>query len=140
VAFTVTSSFIGSDPSSQPKAALKARFDCLFGRTAGFAELDAALARLKLRKAQLLIALGRSEVPLNTNSSEQEVCDPVTILKISSGTRSQDSWRCRGTFLSLKKTCQKNAKLFQANLGDRLGIQRQWRFAYNIHHYDVIFF
>src|SRR3954447_2667040 len=111
-----------ADPSSQAKAGLKARFDRLFGRTTGFAELDAALARLKLRKAELLIALERPEVPLNTNSSEQDVRDPVTIRKISGSTRSEDGRRCRDTFLSLKKTCQKNTISFWAYLGDRLGI------------------
>jgi Transposase IS66 family len=79
-----------ADPSSRAKAALKARFDRLFGRTTGFADLDAALARLKRRKPELLVALERPEVPLNTNSSEQDVRDPVTLRKISGGTRSED--------------------------------------------------
>jgi hypothetical protein len=43
-----------ANPSAQAKAGLKARFDRLFGRTTGFAELDAALARLKRRKSELL--------------------------------------------------------------------------------------
>jgi Transposase IS66 family len=111
-----------ADPSARAKAGLKARFDRLFGRTTGFAELDAALARLKRRKAELLIALERPEVPLNTNSSEQDVRDPVTLRKISGSTRSEDGRRCRDTFLSLKKTCQKNTISFWAYLGDRLGI------------------
>jgi hypothetical protein len=111
-----------ADPSSRAKAGLKARFDRLFGRTTGFADLDAALARLKRRKAELLVVLERPEVPLNTNSSEQDVRDPVTLRKISGGTRSEDGRRCRDTFLSLKKTCQKNAISFWAYLGDRLGI------------------
>jgi hypothetical protein len=89
---------------------------------AGFADLDDALARLKERKAELLVVLDRPEVPLNTNSSEQEIRDPVTLRKISGGTRSEDGRRCRDTFLSLKKTCQKNAISFWAYLGDRLGI------------------
>ena len=114
-----------ADPSSRAKAALKARFDRLFGRTTGFADLDAALARLQRRKPELLVALERPEVPLNTNSSEQDVRDPVTLRKISGGTRSEDGRRCRDTFLSLKKTCQKNAISFWAYLGDRLGITAQ---------------
>ena len=73
-------------------------------------------------KPELLVALERPEVPLNTNSSERDVRDPVTLRKISSGTRSEDGRRCRDTFLSLKKTCQKNAFSFGAYLGDRLGI------------------
>src|SRR3954468_16973231 len=110
------------DPSARARASLKARFDRIFTRTTGFAELDELLARLKLRKAELLVALERPEVPLNTNSSERDVRDPVTLRKISGGTRAEDGRRCRDTFLSLKKTCQKNAISFWAYLGDRLGI------------------
>jgi hypothetical protein len=111
-----------TDPSARARASLKARFDRLFTRTTGFAELDELLARLQLRKAELLVTLERPEVPLNTNSSERDVRDPVTIRKISGGTRAEDGRRCRDTFLSLKKTCQKNAISFWAYLGDRLGI------------------
>lgn len=111
-----------ADPSARTKASLKARFDRIFDRTTGFADLDQALARLKTRKDELLIVLDRPEVPLNTNSSEHDVRDPVTIRKISGGTRSEDGRRCRDTFLSLKKTCQKNAISFWAYLGDRIGI------------------
>ena len=111
-----------TDPSARARASLKARFDRLFTRTTGFAELDELLARLKLRKAELLVALERPEVPLNTNSSERDVRDPVTVRKISGGTRGEDGRRCRDTFLSLKKTCQKNAISFWDYLGDRLGI------------------
>jgi uncharacterized small protein (DUF1192 family) len=111
-----------TDPSARARASLKARFDRIFTRTTGFAELDELLARLKLRKAELLVTLERPEVPLNTNSSERDVRDPVTLRKISGGTRAEDGRRCRDTFLSIKKTCQKNAISFWAYLGDRLGI------------------
>src|SRR5215212_7113191 len=43
-----------ANPSARAKAGLKARFDRLFGRTTGFADLDAALGRLKRRKSELL--------------------------------------------------------------------------------------
>ena len=111
-----------TDPSTRARASLKARFDRLFTRTTGFAELDELLARLQVRKAELLVTLERPEVPLNTNSSERDVRDPVTIRKISGSTRGEDGRRCRDTFLSLKKTCQKNAISFWDYLGDRLGI------------------
>ena len=79
-----------TDPSARARASLKARFDRLFTRTTGFAELDELLARLQVRKAELLVTLERPEVPLNTNSSEQDVRDPVTIRKISGSTRGED--------------------------------------------------
>ncbi|HSJ76577.1 MAG TPA: transposase [Gemmatimonadales bacterium] len=110
-----------TDPSARARASLKARFDRIFTRTTGFAELDELLARLRLRKAELLVTLERPEVPLNTNSSERDVRDPVTIRKISGGTRSDGGRRCRDTFLSLTTTCQKNAISFWDYLGDRLG-------------------
>ena len=109
-------------PSAQAKGSLKARFDRIFSRSFGFDDLDQALVRLKARKSELLVVLDRPEVPLNTNISEQEIRDPVTLRKISGGTHSEDGRRCRDTFLSLKKTCQKNAISFWAYLGDRLGI------------------
>src|SRR3954468_10365993 len=65
-----------TDTSARARASLKARFDRIFTRTTGFAELDELLARLKLRKAELLVTLERPQVPLNTNSSEQDVRDP----------------------------------------------------------------
>src|SRR3954462_1299807 len=111
-----------TDPSARARASLKARFDRIFTRTTGFAELAELLARLKLRKAEPLVTLERPEVPLNTNSSERDVRDPVTLRKISGGTRAEDGRRCRDTFLSIKKTCQENAISFWDYLGDRLGI------------------
>lgn len=81
-----------------------------------------AQARLKVRKAELRVALDRPEVPLNTNDSEHDTRDPVTIRKISGGTCSEDGRGCRDTVLSLKKTSRKNAISFLAYLGDRLGI------------------
>jgi len=105
-------------PSAQAKGSLKARFDRILSRSFGFDDLDQALVRLKARKSELLVVLDRPEVPLNTNISEQEIRDPVTLRKISGGTHSEDGRRCRDTFLSLKKTCQKNAISFWAYLGD----------------------
>jgi hypothetical protein len=73
-------------------------------------------------KAELLVVLNHLNVLLKTNSSEQDVRDPVTIRKISCGPPSEDGRRCHDTFLFLKKTCQKNAISFSTYLGDRRGI------------------
>src|SRR4051812_39210940 len=108
-----------TDPSARARASLNARFDRIFTRTTGFAELDELLARLKLRKAELLVTLERPEVPLNTNSSEQDVRDPVTIRKISGSTRGGDdaaipSWRSRKPVtaqVALSMTDQLQAKI-----------------------------
>ncbi len=71
-------------------------------------------------KAELLLVLERPEIPLHNNLSEQDIRDYVTKRKISGGTRSPLGQRCRDTFVSLKKTCQKLGVSFWRFLRDRL--------------------
>src|SRR3954452_8930576 len=61
------------EPTPARRAALRARFDRVFGRVTGFAELDATVARLRANKAELLAVLDRPEIPLHTNGSENDV-------------------------------------------------------------------
>ena len=56
-------------PRQTPPFALRARFDSIFRRRTGFATLDRLLARLHANKAELLMVLGRPEIPLHTNGS-----------------------------------------------------------------------
>src|SRR3954462_12739009 len=51
------------EPTPARRAALRARFDRVFGRVTGFAELDATVARLRADKAELLLVLDRPEIP-----------------------------------------------------------------------------
>jgi hypothetical protein len=74
------------DPTHQRKAALRARFDRIFRRRAGFVMLDRLLARLHANKAELLMVLDRPEIPLHTNGSENDIRAFVTKRKISGGT------------------------------------------------------
>src|ERR671938_750428 len=53
-----------ADPDPARRTALKQRFDRVFGRVTGFAELDATVARLRANKAELLLVLDRPEIPL----------------------------------------------------------------------------
>ena len=55
------------DPTPARRAALRARFDRVFGRVTGFAELDEVVAHLRANKAELLLVLDRPEIPLHTN-------------------------------------------------------------------------
>ena len=57
------------EPTAARRAALRARFDRVFGRVTGFAELDATVARLRANKDELLVVLDRPEIPLHTNGS-----------------------------------------------------------------------
>jgi hypothetical protein len=110
------------DPTSARRATLRRRFDRLFGQRTGFALLDKLLARLRGKKAALLQALQRPEIPLHTNGSENDIRCHVTKRKVSGGTRSDAGRDCRDAFLGLMKTCAKLGVSFWNYLGDRLGI------------------
>src|SRR3954451_24544389 len=110
------------EPTPARRAALRARFDRVFGRVTGFAELDATVARLRANKDELLLVLDRPEIPLHTNGSENDIRCFVTKRKISGETRSAAGKRARDTFLSLLKTCAKLAVSFWDYLGARLKI------------------
>src|SRR3954468_15981450 len=110
------------DPTPARLAALRARFDRVFGRVTGFAELDAVVARLRANKGELLMVLDRPEIPLHSNGSGSAIRCVVTKRKISGGTRSAAGKRARDTFLGLLKTCAKLGVSFWAYLGARLKI------------------
>jgi hypothetical protein len=110
------------EPTPARRAALRTRFERIFGRVTGFAELDAVVARLRANKAELLMVLDRPEIPLHSNGSERDIRCLVTKRKISGETRSKAGKQARDTFLSLLKTCTKLAVSFWDYLGARLKI------------------
>jgi hypothetical protein len=114
--------FYKEEPSSERRTALRQRFDRIFGRVTGFADLDEAVARLHANKDDLLRVLDRPDIPLNTNNSETAVRSFVTKRKISGETRSASGKQARDTFLSLMKTCAKLTISFWDDLGARLKI------------------
>jgi hypothetical protein len=110
------------DPTATRRTALRRRFDRIFTRVTGFAELDEAVARTHANKDELLLVLDRPEIPLHTNGSENAVRSFVTKRRISGETRSAAGKQARDTFLSLLKTCSKLAVSFWDYLGARLKI------------------
>ena len=110
------------DPTAARRTALRQRFDRIFTRVAGFPELDEVVARLHANKDELLLVLDRPDIPLHTNSSENDVRSFVTKRKVSGETRSAAGKQARDTFLSLLKTCSKLAISFWDYLGARLKI------------------
>ncbi|HEY3848182.1 MAG TPA: transposase [Acetobacteraceae bacterium] len=62
-----------ANPEKSRRLALRACFDRIFRRRTGFVTLHRLLARLHANKAELLMALDRSETPLNTNGSENDI-------------------------------------------------------------------
>src|SRR3954452_2370145 len=110
------------DPTASRRTALRRRFDRIFTRVTGFAELDQAVARTLANKDELLLVLDRPDIPLHTNGSENAVRSFVTKRRISGETRSAAGKQARDTFLSLLKTCSKLAISFWDYLGARLKI------------------
>ncbi len=109
-------------PSPERAAELSARFDRIFKRRTGYATLDRLLKRLRANKDELLRVLGRPEIPLNTNASENDIRVVVTKRKVSDGTVSEKGRAARDVMLGLAKTCAKLKISFFQYLGARLGI------------------
>jgi hypothetical protein len=107
-------------PTLNQAEGLRMRFDALVGRTTCWPELNAALARMADKKADLLRVLDRPDLPLHTNTVERDFRDWATKRKISAGTRGTLGQRCRDTFLSLKSTCKKLGVRFMSYLRDRI--------------------
>ena len=102
---------------------LRARFDRIFKRAStGYVTLDRLLRRLFRNKDGLLRVLERPEIPINTNSSENDIRAFVTKRKISGGTVSDKGRDARDIMLGLAKTCMKLKLSFYEFIGARLGI------------------
>lgn len=108
------------NPDPDLKQAIEAHFDALCGARTSFATLNQALKRLACNKKELLLVLTRPDIPLHNNLSERDIREYVIKRKISGSTRSENGRRCRDTFVSLKKTCQKQRIAFWDFLLDRL--------------------
>ena len=109
-------------PNAERKATLTAEFDRIFTTKTGFVMLDRLLARQYANKPELLKVLERPEIPLHTNSTENDIRAYVTRRKVSGGTRSDIGRDCRDAFLSLAKTCAKLQINFWDYLGARLAV------------------
>ena len=85
--------------------------------------LSTRLERLLERQDDILRVLNRPEIPLHTNTSENDIRCHVTKRKISGGTHAEAGRDARDAFLGLLKTCQKLGVSFFDYLGHRLGVQ-----------------
>ncbi|MGI9433947.1 MAG: IS66 family transposase [Geminicoccaceae bacterium] len=111
------------DPCRKRAAQLKARFKRIFSKKTDFVSLDRLFARHLDRMGELLRVLDRPEIPLHTNSSENDIRCHVIKRKISGGTYSEAGRDARDVFLGLMKTCQKLGVSFFDYLGHRLGVK-----------------
>lgn len=95
-------------PTSQDKERLIARFDQIFGqRYPHHYGLNLVMQQFCTHKDELLRVLTLPQLPLHTNSAENDIREYVTRRKISGGTRHDNGRMARDTFTGLKKTCRK---------------------------------
>ena len=112
-----------NQPTDSQKQRLTAEFDQIFTQKTRYELLNQQLKRLHKHKDGLLLVLERPEIPIHTNGSENDIREQVKRRKVSGGTRSDTGRRCRDTFSSLKKTCQKLGISFWDYLKDRLSCE-----------------
>lgn len=108
-------------PDPALKSSLEARFDALVNQKTNYPSSIGAVGKeMRAHKDDLLRVLERPEVPLHNNGTESIIRGYVKTRKISGSTRSESGRRCRDTFSSLKKTCQKLGVVFWSYLNDRV--------------------
>jgi Transposase IS66 family len=110
------------NPTPAGARQLAHRFDGIFATRTGFLILDRLLERIGADRPRLLKILERSDIPLHTNGSENDIRSVVTRRRISAGTKSDSGRDARDAMLSIRKTCSKLGVNFWNYLGDRLGI------------------
>ena len=107
-------------PSEILKAELDSKFETLFKKETSSPRLNKQLEKTYAKKDELLRVLEGPDTPLHNNRAETDAREYVIKWKISGGTRSHESRRCRDTFVSLKKTCCKLGITFWGYLQDRI--------------------
>jgi hypothetical protein len=109
-------------PDPAAAVTLARRFDVTFRQRTRHPELNRMLARARQRKAELLAVLDLPDLPLHTNTAENDLRAYVTRRKISAGTRSDQGRDARDACLGILKTTAKNGISFWDYLADRLKI------------------
>lgn len=107
-------------PDEEKKHFLSQRFDEICTQKTDYVTLNLALKRLHKNKTELLLVLGRPDIPLHNNLSESDIREYAKRRKVSGGTRSDTGRKRRDTFISLKKTCRKLGISFWEYLHDRI--------------------
>jgi len=107
-------------PSPREAERLERRFDELFSKEIGYAELDKRIAKTKRKKQELLVVLKHPEVPLHNNPAELAVRQRVRKRDISFGPRTEDGRRSWDLFASLSETAKKLGVSFYQYVYDRI--------------------
>ncbi len=107
-------------PSPDESQRLSARFDILFSRTTGYADLDQRIALTYAKKSSLLMVLQHPEIPLHNNPAELGARQRVRKRTISFGPRTVEGAKAWDTFMSLAATTKQLGLSFFHYLFDRV--------------------
>jgi hypothetical protein len=94
-------------PSPAERARLAAEFDHVFATVTGYKQLDARIAKTRLKKASLLLVLDHPEIPLHNNPAELGARQRVRKRDVSFGPQTADGARAWDTFQTLAATAGK---------------------------------
>jgi len=107
-------------PSPADKARLAAEFDRVFDTTTSYKQLDARIAKTRLKKASLLLVLDHPEIPLHNNPAELGARQRVRKRDVSFGPQTADGARAWDTFQTLAATAPKLGVSFFHYIHDRV--------------------
>lgn len=94
-------------PAPENKILIRKQFINFCEPVENYVLLNDVLSRIRRWEEKLLLVLDYPFIPLHNNTSERDIREFVGRRKISGGTRNDEGRKCRDTFASLKKTCQK---------------------------------
>lgn len=107
-------------PSPAEKVRLAAEFDTVFATTTGYQQLDARIAKTRLKKASLLLVLDHPEIPLHNNPAELGARVRVRKRDVSFGPRTAEGTQGWDTFQTLAATAKKLGVSFYHYIRDRV--------------------
>jgi len=107
-------------PSPAEMARLEQRFEAVFSKVTGYADLDKRIVKTKKKKGQLLVVLAHPEVPLHNNPAELAVRQRVRKRDISFGPRTEEGKKSWDLFASLSETAKKLGVSFYQYVYDRV--------------------
>ena len=109
-----------TQPSAERAAQASREFDALFSTVTGYTALDERIAKTKAKKAELLLVLEHSEIPLHNNLAELAARSRVRKRDVSYGPRTLAGKQAWDTFMTIGSTAKKLGLSFYHYIYDRV--------------------
>jgi hypothetical protein len=112
-----------TQPSAERAAQASREFDALFSTVTGYTALDERIAKTKAKKAELLLVLEHSEIPLHNNLAELAARSRVRKRDVSYGPRTLAGKQAWDTFMTIGSTAKKLGLSFYQYIYDRVSAE-----------------